>query len=282
MRITARSFDPRQTMHRPDFEVFHYHDAKMQEVPLHHHDFYEIYCFLGGRVEYQVEGRSYALQPKDLLLISPRELHRPNVAPEEEYERIVLWINAVYLQEISAGTHLLSECFETGRNLLPGAHTSAVELIRRLAEEAVSGRPGSELCSRGLFFQFLAEMLRSVEALETEASAQEEPPLIKDVLRYLGEHFREELTLDAVAERFYVSKYHLSHLFSRSVGTSMYRYILLKRLQHAKALLAEGVGPGDACRDCGFQDYANFYRSFRAVYGMSPQNAAKHDNKFLP
>ena len=52
MRKTARSFDPRQVMHRPDFEVFHYHDAKMQEVPLHHHDFYEVYCFLGGRVEF--------------------------------------------------------------------------------------------------------------------------------------------------------------------------------------------------------------------------------------
>ena len=275
MRKSARSFDPRQVMHRPDFEVFHYHDAKMQEVPLHHHDFYEVYCFLGGRVEYQVEGRSYALQPEDLLLISPRELHRPNVAPEREYERIVLWINAAWLQEISAGTPLLSACFETGRNLLSGARTPAADLIRRLAEEAASGETGSELCARGLFFQFLAEQLRLVEAQASETHAQEEPPLITEVLGYLGDHYREELTLDAVAERFYVSKYHLSHLFSRSVGTSMYRYILLKRLQHAKGLLAEGTSPGDACRGCGFQDYANFYRSFRAVYGISPQNAVK-------
>lgn len=275
MRKSARSFDPRQVMHRPDFEVFHYHDAKMQEVPLHHHDFYEVYFFLGGKVEYQVEGRSYALQPEDLLLISPRELHRPNVAPEEEYERIVLWINAAWLQEVSAETALLPQCFETGRNLLSGARTPAADLIRRLAEEAASGRAGSELCARGLFFQFLAELLRLVEDQESEAHAQEEPPLITEVLRYLGDHYREELTLDAVAERFYVSKYHLSHLFSRSVGTGMYRYILLKRLQHAKGLLAEGVGPGDACRECGFQDYANFYRSFRSVYGLSPLGAAK-------
>ena len=275
MRKTTRAFDPRQVMRRTDFEVFHYHDAKMQEVPLHHHDFYEVYCFLGGKVEYQVEGRSYALQPEDLLLISPRELHRPNVAPEAEYERIVLWINAAFLQEISAGTPLLAECFETGRNLLPGAHTPVTDLIRRLAEEAASDKPGSELSARGLFFQFLAELLRLVEAQASETHAQEEPPLIAEVLRYLGEHFRENISLDAVAERFFVSKYHLSHLFSSSVGTSMYRYILLKRLQHAKGLLSEGASPGDACRDCGFQDYANFYRSFRAVYGTSPQAAAK-------
>lgn len=275
MRKTARSFDPRQQMHRPDFEVFHYHDAKMQEVPLHHHDFYEVYFFLGGKVEYQVEGRSYVLQPEDILLISPRELHRPNVAPEEEYERIVLWINAAYLQEISAGTPLLPECFETGCNLISGSHSAAAELIRRLAGESASEKTANELCARGLFFQFLVELLRLVENQETEAQSPAEPPLIAEVMRYLGEHFRENISLDAVAERFFVSKYYLSHLFSSSVGTSMYRYILLKRLQHAKALLADGVGPGDACRECGFQDYANFYRSFRAVYGVSPQNAVK-------
>lgn len=95
------------------------------------------------------------------------------------------------------------------------------------------------------------------------------------VVDYLGAHFREALSLDALAERFYVSKYHLSHQFSSGVGTSVYRYILLKRLQHAKELLSQGISPGEACRESGFQDYANFYRSFRTVYGISPQEAAK-------
>ena len=90
MQKTARRFDPRQVMHRPDFEIFHYHDPKMREVPLHHHDFYEVYYFLSGKVDYLVEGRTYTLLPEDVLLISPMELHRPAVAPDRAYERIVL------------------------------------------------------------------------------------------------------------------------------------------------------------------------------------------------
>lgn len=273
MRKPARSFDPRQSMHRPDFEIFHYQDAKMQEVALHHHDFFEVYYFLGGKVEYQVEGRTYALRPEDILLISPSELHRPNVAPELAYERIVLWINAEYLATLSAEGASLSECFVPGHNLLPASRSRAAALIRQMAEEADSDRPEGELYARGLFFQFMAELLRMVKTRQPEAETPEEPPLVAEVLRYLGEHYRDELSLDAVAARFYVSKYYLSHLFSSSVGTSMYRYILLKRLQHAKSLLANGARPGDAARECGFQDYANFYRSFRAVYGISPQNA---------
>ena len=58
------------------------------------------------------------------------------------------------------------------------------------------------------------------------------------------------------------------------MGTSVYRYVLLKRLQHARQLLLDGASPGEASRESGFADYPNFYRSFRAVYGLSPQEAA--------
>lgn len=273
MRKSIRSFDPRQTMQRRDFEVFHYHDPKMQEVPLHHHDFYEIYYFLGGCVEYLVEGRSYRLEPEDVLLISPQELHRPNVAPDEPYERIVLWINADCLRAIDTEDAALRRCFEAGHNLLRGAHTPVASLIRQLAAESVSTRPGSVLYTQGLFFQLMAELLRLAERSAPESAGQEQSPLVSQIVDYLAAHYREEISLDALAERFFVSKYHLSHTFSRSVGTGVYRYVLLKRLQHARQMLLDGRSPGEACRDSGFQDYANFYRSFRAVYGISPQDA---------
>lgn len=275
MQKTARAFDPRQTMHRPDFEVFHYHDAKMQDVPLHHHDFYEVYYFLGGKVEYQVEGRSYTLAPEDILLISPRDLHRPNVGPDQPYERIVLWIDAGYFQQISAEEPRLPACFEAGRNLLHAGHSKAAALMRRMAEEAASEESGSSLSARGLFLQFLAELQRLSASQKPSAEGEQTPPLVAAVLQYLGEHFREELSLDAVAKHFFVSKYYLSHLFRDSVGTGLYRYLLLKRLQNARQMLAEGAGPGDACRESGFQDYTSFYRAFRQVYGISPQEAAR-------
>ena len=275
MRKSTRSFDPRQTMHRADFEVFHYHDPKMQEVPLHHHDFYELYYFLGGSVEYLVEGRSYKLAPEDILLISPQELHRPNVAPDEPYERIVLWVNAGYLSSID-GDGALRRCFEARRNLLHGAHTSVASLIRQLAAESLSKRAGNELYTRGLFFQFMAELLRLSEESSAEPEGSEPSPLVSRLLEFLSVHYREEISLDALADVFFVSKYHLSHQFSHSVGTSVYRYVLLKRLQHARQMLMNGSGPGEACRESGFQDYANFYRSFRSVYGISPQDACLH------
>lgn len=274
MARNAQRFNPRQSMSRPDFEIFHYRDPKMQEVPLHHHDFYEIYYFLGGNVEYLVEGRSYVLRPDDILLISPMELHRPMVAPDEAYERIVLWINADYLAQVS-GDGAVESCFGTGRNLFHCAGSALPSLARQLAREFQSERSGSALYAQGLFLQLLAELTRLTEGQTREVDDAADAPLVSVLLAYINSHYQEEIRLEDLAARFFVSKYHLSHLFRRSVGTSVYHYVLLKRLQHARQMLAEGHSPGAACQSCGFQDYANFYRSFRQIYGISPQDAAE-------
>ena len=91
MATRHQKFDTRQTMHGTTFEIFRYKDAYLKEVALHHHDFYEVYFFLSGNVQYNIESRSYLLTPGDVLLISPMELHQPMFGSEHrEYERIVL------------------------------------------------------------------------------------------------------------------------------------------------------------------------------------------------
>ncbi len=129
--------------------------------------------------------------------------------------------------------------------------------------------------AEGIFLQLMAEVMRLTEEQPAETDMEGESPLVSQVLRFIGEHFREELRLDSLASQFYVSKYYLAHTFRQSVGTSVYHYILLKRLQHARQMMAEGHSPGDACQSCGFLDYANFYRSFRQTYGISPQEAVE-------
>ena len=56
MQNEAQSDTTRQSMQGKQFEVFHYRDRKMKNVGVHHHDFYEIYFFLGGRVDFRVQG----------------------------------------------------------------------------------------------------------------------------------------------------------------------------------------------------------------------------------
>ena len=143
MPINAQRFDSRQSMKDKRFEVFHYRDKKMDNVGIHHHDFFEVYFFLSGRVSFKVEGKSYHLEPGDLLLINPQELHQPDVGADALYERIVLWIDRSYLAGLCAAAgENLAACFD---NEAPG-HTNLLrptklrraalsQLLERLSRE---------------------------------------------------------------------------------------------------------------------------------------------------
>ena len=113
-------------------------------------------------------------------------------------------------------------------------------------------------------------------ALHTQPQEEETAVshLVDQVLHYIGRHINEELTLDGLAERFFVSKYHLSHTFTKEVGVSLHRYITLRRLLMARQLLSTGIPAGQASSACGFTDYTSFYRAFKAEYGISPGAAA--------
>lgn len=286
MREKTQIFDPRQVMREQNFEIFHYQDPRPEAVEVHHHDFYEVYFFLSGQVEYRVEGRIFHMEPGDLLLISPQELHQPLVEPDVRYERIVLWINKDYLDSFTELGVDLTRCFD---NTLP-THTNLIRpssvqrsdvrmQLRSLVRESYGKDYGSQLYATGILLQFMTELNRlalqsEAERKETEES-EESSPLVTQVLSYIAEHYNEELSLDDLSQRFYVSKYHLSHEFSRVVGTSVYRYIMLKRLLIARQMLMDGGAPGTVYSNCGFGDYANFYRAFKDEYGVSPRACQK-------
>ena len=283
MRVRSQQFDPRQTMRAAAYEVFHYKDPSPSAVEVHHHDFYEVYFLLGGKVEYWVDGRIIRMEPGDLLLISPMELHRPIVDPQSPaYERIVLWINKEYLESLSADGVALHGCFNTAApNHTHLLHTSSsqrtliTERLADLVRESYSREFGSRLCADGILLQFMVQLNRMAQRSNAvQEVSQELSPLTQKVIGYIHEHIGEKLSLESLADRFFISKYHLSHAFSREVGVSVYRYVMLRRLLLARQMLSEGESAGTVCRSCGFADYTSFYRAFKSEYGISPREYA--------
>ena len=280
-----QKFSTRQHMVNPKLEVYHYRDAYLNDVALHHHDFYEVYYFLNGNVNYIIEGRTYRLSPGDLLLISPLELHQPLILPEKHaYERIVLWMNKQFVEQFGSEGVSLTRCFDVSNpnhtNLLrlnSQQRQRIGSLLKRMLDETRNDDYGRELVLTALMTEFLVEVNR-INANRDDQPEQESrsAPLVAEVLDYINEHYHEHLTLDNLAAHFFVSKYHLLHEFNRHVGTSVYRYIIQRRLIIARQMLADGIAPTDVYHQCGFGDYANFYRTFKAEYHMSPKDYMNH------
>ena len=188
------------------------------------------------------------------------------------YERMVLWIDRNYLSSLCTENTDLSACFDGQTNLLrPGKVRGAQlqGLLESLAREYYDEQLGSAICAQGLLMQFLVELNRL--ARKNMGKVLAEPDLVSQVIAYIGNHYQENLTLESLAGQFYVSKFYLSHEFRERVGVSIHRYIIFRRLLQARDLMTAGVNPGQVYQICGFGDYANFYRAFKAEYGISPR-----------
>ena len=130
----------------------------------------------------------------------------------------------------------------------------------------------SELYSLSLLAQILVLVNRISQRMGREAEPRDNADsVVYRVVSYIGEHYNEDLSLDFLANKFFISKYHLSREFGRVVGTSVHRYIIQKRLIMARQMMAAGRPTSEVYQHCGFGDYSNFYRAFKSEYQISPR-----------
>lgn len=280
-----QKFNHSQLMTANDFEIYHYKhyrdkDGDEFNVDLHHHDFYEIYFFISGDVTFSIESKQYVLLPGDIILINPKELHQPKFGVgDQPYERIVLWIRKSCMARFKTRNEDLTECFESSdeghSNLLrvgTQRQNNILKLLKLMIFEDENDLYGNDFLKACFFGQLLVEINRLMRETPYTYKPQDKgSALASEVVNYINNHYHEKISLEDLAAKFFMSKYHLSHEFNRVVGTSIYRYIIQKRLLIAKQMLYENFSPTDVYQKCGFGDYANFYRAFKAEYGISPK-----------
>lgn len=278
----SQRFVPPEGMKNRCFKSTYSRSTDPYIIDLHHHDFYEIYYFIGGEVEYRVEGKTYQLHPGDLLLINPWEFHQGVVTPGIPYERRVLWIDRTYLAQFNEDETDLTACFAPSvENLLrPNkAQQATIErLLEQLRVESNSKDFGNQFYAHGIFLQLMVEINRMAQSNSHQKEPVKTGELVSQVVSYISAHYQEPLTLQSLSDIFYVSKYYLSHEFTRKVGTSVYRYVLLRRLLAARDMITAGCSPSEASQQCGFRDYANFYRLFKTEYGITPKEFAENNH----
>ena len=94
---------------------------------------------------------------------------------------------------------------------------------------------------------------------------------IKEILTYLHHHFNQEISIQSLSEKFYLSPTYLSQLFKKEVGENFVEYLSRLRTQYACKLLAEtDMTVGQIGEQCGFNDYFYFTRIFKRLNGMTP------------
>ena len=260
-----------------DFRLFHLKDRQLAPIDFHYHTFHKIIVFLGGKGCYAIEGRRYALSAGDLLFVPQGCIHRPEIAAEQEYERIVLYIRPGYLRELGGDTCDLETCFERSRETLqfvahPQIQKSNIyRLLRELEHAPENEGFGSELLTKSLFLRLMIELTRAMLADAMTYIPSGSDPQVDEMVRFLNEHLTLEVRVDDLAQHLHLSKYYLMRRFKETTGYTVHQYLLSKRLMLAREMIGTGASAMQACYSCGFGEYSAFSRAYRKQFGASPR-----------
>ena len=265
---------------RESYHYVHLRDTAGQERDFHFHEFDKVVLLLAGRVDYLVEGRSYALKPWDVLLVRHHTIHKAVIDRTQPYERIIIYLDGKYFGRSMPEARLMGsfdQADRTGQHLLTPSDAQRQELQQVLrAYESSAGDEG--VGASALRETFIIQLLIHISRMTASAAPSRESqydPKIQQVLSYINEHLHEELTVDQLADLAYLSKYHFMRLFKAQTGSTVHAYVRQKRLLHAARLIREGVSVGKAAADSGFGDYSAFHRAFRESFGISPGSLKK-------
>ena len=112
-------------------------------------------------------------------------------------------------------------------------------------------------------------MSDSFSAKEYEIRSNREN--VGEIVDYIGRHYSERIRLDDIAAACHLSKYYISHTFTRNMNRSIGVYINDLRFQKANDLLANtDISIVKIAETVGFGDPTNFSRGFRKKFGMTP------------
>lgn len=261
------------------FRVFHIRDCTGQKFVFHYHDFYKIIFFVEGDVDYQVEGKSYHLKPHDFVLVGANVIHRPDINGKTPYERYIIYLSEEFLRRENSRGESLKQCFaiaeQTQNRVVHFAPESYEEILSSLLKIEQIGKKSdrylNDVLLESAVLEFMVLLNRNAivqpKAFITTAVYHEK---VVDVIAYIQEHLADDMSVDFLADHFFISKYYLMRKFKLATGYSLHQYINEKRILAAKRMILAGMPASKACFECGYQDYSTFARRFKEIVGTPP------------
>lgn len=259
-----------------DFRLFHLRDIPNTKIEYHYHEFYKLLFLISGKGSYYIEGKKYLLKTGDVVLVGKQCVHRPEFDENVPYERMILYISPQFLETHSSIDCDFSGIFmgKHGHVLRPDESTGKLLSSHLLAleKELREDKYGKIIVSRSILLRLIVEIERSFLYGRSRSSALVLPKnkQIQEIMNYIDTHLTEDISIDDLAEKFYLSRFHMMRKFKEETGITIHNYLSDQRLFTARDLINQGYSSTDACFMCGFRSYASFSRAYGKLFGITP------------
>ena len=242
--------------------------------------YYEIFLISKGGCQFQLQGEYVYCNTETAIFLKPNQkidMHFHNT--KYPLEILSLRILPSYLEALSDETCNLGKSFEFIPLDKAMVHLDirATTLIKNVARtimqlEEEEKTFGKDLYERNMLSIFLILFLRSCIASDHVVVSRRRKHLVMDdIFLYIREHLTEDLSLESLENKFFVSRYHICREFKRLTGQTIHAYIVKSRLNLCKKYIESGKPIKEVYEMGGFSGYNHFFRAFKKEYGMTPK-----------
>ena len=231
----------------------------------HTHNHVELFYIIGGKGQFLINDKLYPVNTNHLVIINPNVTHTEVSLNAQPLEYIVLGVEGIELSitDTSDGQFCILDHFES---------VDISSCLRNILREMEMKQPGYEdVCQAFMEILIIRLMRNTGLSVPAEAPAAGSHRQCAAIRRYIDLHFKESLTLDLLAEEAHMNKHYLSHAFKREYGISPINYMISRRIEESKYLLAEtDLSLSQISQLLGFSSLSYFSQVFRKSQSIPP------------
>ncbi|QJC50996.1 AraC family transcriptional regulator [Paenibacillus albicereus] len=250
--------------------------------PAHWHNHIEVLRFRSGQARVEVNHVPFDAGPGDVMVFNSNDIHMGLLSSDEvEYDILIADLALLQSQSPDAAeTKYITPMAQNRilfRNRISGDEALA-SILDRLAEEFRERQAGFELSVKSQLYAMLTLLLRGY--VELRLSEQESSARLRNLARfepifdYIEAHYTEDITVEELAARASLSRYHFSRLFRQLTGRTVTDYVNRIRINKSEYLLRSSEKTiAEIAMAAGYNDLSYFSRIFRRYRGYAPSEA---------
>lgn len=227
---------------------------------MHLHKELEIVHVIEGTAVAYADKNCCVLNSGDTFIAFPNQIHYYKNDIPGKFVLLIFSAELIY----GMGSRILESLPD--KNVISHSEEAALDgIFRDMADIKTEYR---DMILQGYTNVMMGLMLSHIKLVSADA---EKNTALRDIIKYCSQNYRENITLDSVAEQLHLSKYYISHLLNQKLNRNFREYVNHQRIAQACLLLREtDTKIVDIAEMVGFGTLRSFNRSFKTVMGISP------------
>jgi xylan 1,4-beta-xylosidase len=258
----------------------------VNHVQNHWHESLELLFILSGGINVAVEGEKYELKAEDIILVNYNEIH----ALDSKCDNVVLALQ-IPVEVIKLHYEDFNDIKFICKSFLYKSHEQGrFDELRNILAEMMwfysKGEDGFELKLLSLLFNLIYILVKDFRSMNSDnkklKNSEKYLDRLSGIVSYIKENFKSEISLNALAQKEYLSAAYLSKFFQKYMGMTFSNYVSNVRLEYAvKDLIYTDLSITQIALRNGFANEKSLFNAFKETYGDTPNHYRKKINNNL-